>query len=817
MIATYFKSTLRVLLREKSYSLINIAGLSIAIACCLILGLYLSNELSYDRHYANHQRVYRLVADFSLNGGNDYTSLTSTQVGRMMHEQFDEIEAYARFSPMPAPRWLMRSRGEDYFWDNVYSANNGVFDLFSHEVIYGDPELALIEPDSMAVSETFARRYFGDANPIGEIIETENNDYRIDLVFRDLPENSHLKYDVLLSYERIGDPDPVQALQQLWSIGVFTYLMFDEDYDVENFEQLSTQFFDESMIPVARQFGLDANVRFILEPLADVHLNSTTSYDLPRGNVFYVYAFAAIAVFVLLVACINYMSLATARATKRAKEVGMRKVLGASRAQLVGQFVGEPIFYAVISLLFALLLTFMTINYTAVPQLFDSNMQFAALMSPAGIGILLLFTLVIGLLSGIYPAFYLASIVPQSAFKGANRTGKSGNNMREALVLIQFIISVAVIASTLFMLLQMNFVQSMRLGFEKENKIVIRVLGADQVERIPQLRNELLQLNGVNGVAATSQMPGDTVSIEALRVDDNDGVYTDQTVNMMRLDYGFIETMGMNVVEGRDFDESRETDRSRAALVNETMVTTMGWDEPIGKRITGFGPATEPLLVVGVLEDFHYAGLQEQVVPIVLYIEQPDLTQMSIEQRREFSSQLVVSVVDDALLSTTEFLQQRWSTFDLEHPFEFRMLEDALNELYGSEQRQMRLIGFFAAVCIFISCMGLYGLSAFNTAQRTKEIGVRKVLGASASSIILLLFKRVLWLVTIASVIAAMLSFWAISEWLENFYYRIDVIGLNLLIFVYAALLAVLVAFATMALQSFKTAQSNPVIALRCE
>ncbi len=817
MFSTYLKTEFRNLLRQKSFGLINVAGLSIGIACALILGLYLHNELSYDRHHENHERVYRLINEFNINGDTDYTAGSSTQVGRMMAEQFDEIVGYARLLPIRTPRYLLRSGDIAYYWEDIYLANNGVFQLFTHNIIYGDPETALIEPDSMAVSASLARRYFGNADPVGEIIEVDNNDFRIDLVFEDLPGNSHLIYDVLLSYESIGDPDPTQALRQLWSIGGYNYMMFKDDYNVANFKQLSEQFFEENMEPMARRLNLDATVNFLLEPLARIHLRSSTTFDLPRGNIFYVYAFAAIAVFVMLVACINYMNLTTARSTKRAKEVGMRKVLGAFRAQLVVRFLGESFFYVLVSLLLALLISYFLVNFTGLSQLLGPELSFDVLLSSRGVMIMVSGSLLIGVISGLYPAFYLSSIVPMSAFKGVGRIGRSGSKTREVLVLLQFVISVAVIASTFFMLAQMNYVRAMPLGFDKENKIVVRVQGADQVERIPSLKNELLQLNGVKGVAIADRMPGDRVAPQSLRVEDNNGVYMEQTINRTNVGFGYIDALGIDILEGRDFDETRETDHGGAILVNRAMVAARGWGDPIGKRVSIIAPDADPWLIIGVLEDFHYAGLQEEVEPIILTIFQPNLQEMSAEQRRAFSTQLLISVTGDGLIPTIDFLQQRWAAFDAEHPFEFRLLENSLNELYGSEQHSMQMIGMFAVVCILISCLGLYGLSAFNTAQRSKEIGIRKVLGASSFSIILLLFRKVMLLIVIASLIASVISFWAISEWLGNFFYRIDMLGVNLMIFPLTTILAVIIAFGTMALQSLKIAQSNPVKALRYE
>lgn len=357
LFANYVRIGIRSLVKDRAYSAINIAGLSIGIACCLILGLYLHNELNYDGYHDKQDRLYRVVNRLTINGKTDFASATSRQLGPMLEEQYPEIEDSVRFDEVPVAQSLLRdSSNQSYFWDNLYYADPSALSMFDFHVLYGDQATALVDPNSMAISESFARQYFGDRNPIGEILSTDSYNFRVDLVYADQPDNTHLKYDALLSYNRLPAIEGVQRREGLWNINLFTYLLMQEGYKPGRFEQISTSFFDNNMRAMAEQFNIEASVEFELEPVRSVHLYSTTTYDLPRGNIFYVYAFAAIAVFVLLVACINYMNLATARSTKRAKEVGMRKVLGASRAQLVTQFIGESIFYAIFSLLLALLI-----------------------------------------------------------------------------------------------------------------------------------------------------------------------------------------------------------------------------------------------------------------------------------------------------------------------------------------------------------------------------------------------------------------------------------------------------------------------------
>lgn len=818
LFANYVRIGMRSLVKDRAYSAINIAGLTIGIACCLILSLYLYNALNYDAYHDKQERVYRIINELTMNGKTDLAAATSTQLGPLLEEQYPEVEDSVRIMEVPFAQALLRdSSNQAYFWNKLYYADASVFSLFSHDVLYGDPATALIDPNSMAVSESFARRYFGDRNPIGESISNDSDTFRIDLVYADQPENTHLQYDALISYNRLPALEGTQRREALWNIGIYTYLLMREGYDPADFQPISTAFFDNNMREFAEQFNINATLRFELEPIARVHLHSTTIYDLPRGNIFYVYAFGAIALFVLLVACINYMNLATARSTRRAKEVGMRKVLGASRSQLVAQFLGESVFYVVSSLALALLLCALLIKLTPLSSLLDSPLPMVLLMAPGTLVLLVVAAIALGIVSGLYPALYLSSIPPVAAFRGVQGTGRGGRGIRQALVLLQFVISVSVIASTLLMLTQMRFVQDKALGFEPENRLVVRVAGADQVERMPAFMEELRREPGVLAVAASGNLPGRPINLNALTVEDDNGAMQQRSVSTMSVRPGLISALGMHLVQGRDFDVNRPNDRRKTAVVNESMVTAMGWSNPLGKHFQTFDTEEAPLEVIGVVEDFHVEGLQHAIVPLVMFYSEPELSELNSNQRPSYSEQLVIHVQEEALQSFIPTLEQRWTQFDPEHPLDFTFLNATMDNLYGSEHRLMQLVSLFAGLCIFISCLGLFGLSAFNTAQRTKEIGIRKVLGASTGGIILLLFRNILVLVAVAAAIASVLSFWAVGRWLESFYYRIDLLGPNLLLFAVAALLAIIVAFVTMALQSFKTAQASPILALRHE
>ena len=819
LIASYTRIAFRKLINERSYSAINIAGLTIGIACCLILGLYLQSELSYDQHHKEKERIFRVVNELTINGDSTYAAVTSTQLAPMLTEQHPEIEYATRFRNVPNAQSLMRTNdNQALYWEDVYLTDNATFKIFSHDVLYGNAETALIAPNSIAVSQTFAQQYFGDRNPIGETISTDAYTYRIDLVFADLPDNSHLKYDVLISYNQVPIQNSTERIEELWSINAYTYVLLPENFTDADFQRLSETFYERNMRPMAEQLNINATAKFTLEPISDIHLQSTTNFDLPRGNIFYIYAFSAIALFVLIVACINYINLATARSIGRAKEVGMRKVLGATRSQLLGQFIGESVIYVLVALVLAVLLSWVAIALTPITALLDSPLPLSTLFSPLLLLGLIFSAIVLGVLSGLYPALYLSAIPPVAAFRGAQGNGRQGANTRQALVLMQFVISIAVIASTLLMLSQMQFVQNKPLGFEPENRLVLRISGADQVERLPAFLNELRQTSGVISVAVTDDLPGEQPSINALQIENKQGHYEQMTVNTMAMGPEVIETLGMQLLQGRDFDKNRSNDPRRTAIVNQSLVRQMGWANPIGRRIQQFGTDNNPEIeIIGVVEDFHMLGLQQAITPLAIFYRPADFSEYTEAQRRSYSELVVIQIESSATNDVVNALQNQWSQFDPSHPLTFTFLQEDLRELYGSEQRLMGLVGSFAGLCIFISCLGLFGLSAFNTAKRTKEIGIRKVLGASNISIIALLFQNILSLLGVAALLASALSFWAISKWLEGFYYRIDLLGTNLFIFGFAALIAIAVAFATMAMQSLRTIQASPHLALRYE
>ncbi|MGD9158062.1 MAG: FtsX-like permease family protein [Desulfobacteraceae bacterium] len=726
MPGAFLKITIRNLYREKMYALINIAGLSLAIACCLILGLYLRSELTYDRHNPKHRQIYRVVNEFNINGKSDSMARTSQLLGPMLKD--------------------------------------------------------------------------------------ENGINKITHVFADLPPNSHLKYDVLstddIPFFAVPEDINARIYRLAGQINYYTYLIMDEDYDIRDFKDISDSFNKRNMEHFLR--GSNVTWKAWLQPLADIHHYSDVDIDEPTGNLTYLYGFTAVAIFIILIACINYMNLATARAAKRAEEIGMQKILGSGRARLIFRFMGEAVFFSIIALIFGYILLEIALTMTPINGLLDNSIALKDLTDPYVLAGMLVFSLVLGLLSGTYPALYLSSIPPLSALTGGQQAGKGSIRLRKSLVLIQFVISVCVIACTLIMAIQMNYVSSKEPGFEKENRLLITLRTADVLDKAQTIKKELLKNGNILGVSVCNNVLGRIGGLNVLMVENNDGTRDRMSTVGIRIGNEFFEVMGIKLKEGRDLSKRLITDVGNSLVVNEAFAKKMGWNEPLGKHI-GNGR------VIGVVKDFHYDSLHKKVEPFLLRQFPPNTDNIPVNERKYSINYMVLKLSGAEMSETLSFIEEVFAEFDPKHPFEFEFQDDFLSKLYKDEQRQMMLIGIFSAVCIFISCMGLFGLAAFTTEQRTKEIGIRKVLGSSTWQIITMLARNILILVLTGAVIASIIAYYSMSEyWLIDFAYRIN-INMNSWVFLAAAAVAAAVAFVTVALQSFKTAQANPVKALRYE
>ncbi len=808
------KAALRTFYREKSYALINLAGLSLAVTCFLILALYLRTELTYDRHHIRHNEIFRIVNEFTTSGTADSLAVTSVPLGPMLKDNYPEIRDYVRFQPA-FQKVMIRSGDTAFYWDDVYSTDENVFEIFSHEVVYGDPQTALKDLSSAAVSETFARKYFGDVNPIGKTIQTEASatidatPRKITLVFRDFPENTHLKYDVLFRSRDL--PPTINPRNLLFGVSTYTYLLMPENYNAGDFKVISDSFYSRFMED--RGKATNMTWRGWLQPLADIHLHSDLQYDLPTGNIYYIYGFAAVAVFILLVACINYVNLAIARAIRRGKEIGMRKILGASRSSLISRFLGEAVLFSVIAVAVGIGLVELTFKLIPINELLGKTLVLDFMHEPTLLLWMIGLSLLIGFISGLYPAAYLSSLPPLSALVSSH-TGKKGSlRLRELLVLIQFTVSVIVISCTLIMALQMRYVSNKPLGFEKHNRIIINMRGLDVVEKYSVMKNELLQDSRILGVSASSAMISidQALPLNAGMVDNRDGVQETYGMSHLQVAGDFLEVMGMQMSSGRDFSKRLLTDIGTTFVVNETMVKDRGWKDPLGKRIN-LGQFNGR--VIGVVKDFHFKSLHNPVESFAMYQFNDNFENIPAEARAAVQRVLIVKVADTDIPQTLAFLQKKLSEYDPKHPFEYSFLDDSVDALYMAEDRLMKMTGIFSGICIFISCLGLFGLASFMTEQRRKEIGIRKVLGASAFQIIVMLARKILWLVLAGALVAAVIAYYATDEWMAGFAYRA---GIQTWVFLVAAAVVLAVAFVTVALQSYRTARTNPADTIHYE
>lgn len=814
MFKSYITIALRKLAREKLYVSINIFSLALGIASFIILALYLRSELTYDQHHVNHERIYRFHPHFKTADGRvDDFAVSQVGIGPMMVKDYPQLGEFVRFRR--SQQNTLRYADIEGKWDDVMLADVNVFNVFTHKVIYGDVTKAFDGPYSIAISESFAKHYFGNENPIGKKLTGANLAFAVTLVFEDLPENTHLKYSALfpMTLMEVFDPNFSKSYQNtLFNVGIYTYFLTPPEFKAQDFAPLMKGFIDNHMAEGLKRFK--SSFDGTIQPLVDIHFSKEKlGGDPPTGNIFYVYGFGAVAIFILLVACINYMNLATARATKRAKEVGMRKVLGAEQSQLIWQFLGESFTFTFIALVVGLVFVEIALALTPIGTLMGKEHLLSAFAQPLVLVSVVGLCIVVALISGLYPAFYLSSISPLAALTQVKRSWRTGLSIRMVLVLSQLVISIGVIACTMLMTDQMRYVHNKPLGFDKDNRLIVTLRGYDVVKNIKTIKNELRAVPNVTHVTTISQVPGTGNSVNLFPAETNDG--TMEPVAMDRFGVGaeYLETMNVKVIEGRGFSSDIATDAREAMLVNESFVKKMAWEKALGKRFQ-FGPNGNIARVIGVVEDFHYASLHNEIGPLTMNMISDDLGPVPDLQKPLINSSVIVAMSGERMADTMKAIENVIAKFDPKFNFEPKFLDDRLDEMYKSEGSLMKLTGIFAGICILISIMGLFGLASFTSEQRTKELGIRMVLGASDSQIVTLLSKYLLPLIAIAAIPASVASYYAINKWLQRFAYHTDVSWLT---FVFATLIVTLVALVTVMLQSMKTTRADPIKALRYE
>jgi putative ABC transport system permease protein len=805
MLRNHLKFSTRVFLKDKFFSILNILGLALGIAVSIILLLILQNDLTYDKHFKNHENIYRLGAHETATGLDIRVARSARELGKILYEEFPEVEAFVRANNWDRTVVKYEDKGDVkkvFKEEHIIRADSNYFEVFSHEFIAGDPKTCLTDVNTLVMTESVAKKYFGDDDPLDKSLIVGDQLYKVTGVIQDLPDNTHLKFDFLLSAlidrEWVIQDGQVKS-EAFWNPDVFLYLVFKDNYNVQDFYDKFPKIYDKYFKSFGDQVG--GAYTPILEPLAEIHFYSDLEGDEPQGNLAYLYAFTGIGLFIIVLACINYMNLSTAKAVNRAAEIAMKKTLGSSRSSLVLSFLAESIFLAFIASVFAIALVFITIKATSFNSLIGRNLEPDFFNNP-----LLLFgtiglTLTIGIFSGLYPAFYLPTIPTIKALKGAFKNQRSSLVLRKVLTTTQFAISIFVVVCTLFMQQQIDYVRDRDLGFDKENILILPIQDTLVQNQLKSIKHEFTQHSSITGATTSYNVPGMNVGGGPVMWAEGENGMQQQKFTMMWVDEDYLKTMNIKLISGRDFNPG-EADNDQIFIANEAAVKLMGWsDKAVGKKVKFFH-AEKDGQVVGVVKDFNFSSLHNSVEPLL------------ISKSSEEGGFLYLKVKGENLRETMAYIEEQWKKYDPNNPYEFFFLDQQFNEQYKEDEVQYKLLSSLSYICIFISLLGLLGLSAFTASQRTKEIGIRKVHGASVPNIIYLLYKDVMYLIIVASVLIVPIAYYMINLWLGNFAYQTT---LNYITFILVGILALIFTFLTVAFHSMKTATTNPVESLKYE
>jgi len=797
MIKNYLKTALRNLWKKKSFSAINIIGLAIGMSVSILMLLFVLNEVTYDRFNDNSQSIYRIALNLDAQGRILNIPSVPAPMGPALVDNFPEVVQTGR----------LRTRGEALISheeklieeSGIIYADSGIFNIFSIDVVQGNPATFLEVPYNLVITEEMAEKYFGSEDPINKALKFDNEDiYTVSGVVKKMPENSHFKFNMLLSLptlNRTGEP-----LDSWMGFNFTTYFELQKGASTEGLSEKFYAFLMDNMPEQIKQ--LDVKIDLYLQPLTSIHLHSHTEGELePGGNVAYIWIMTTIALFVLLIACINFMNLSTAQSVHRAKEVGMRKVLGAQRGKLILQFLGETMLLSFLS--FALSMFLIQILLPAFNQLSRKELVFNPfqnwIVTLGFIGI----TVLVGLIAGTYPAFFLSSYSPLDVFRSQFKAERGHRFFRNGLVTFQFVISIALICSTFLVFFQMRFVKKYDLGFENEQVMVIHYRGQLGNQR-DVFKSRILDIPGVIKASNSQTVPG---------MGRNETFFAFEGFNQGKpkvyptteADEDYLETLGMELSAGRFFSKDFPGD-NKTMVLNESLVEEVGWDNPLGKVVRMTDVIDEkfvevPYTVIGVVKDFHFESLREKIRGFVMRMSQG-------------GGRISVKVRPESISGTIRSIEKIWNEMSPAYPFEYTFLDETFDRLYSAEQRIGKIFLAFTLITIFVACLGLFGLASFTAEQRTKEIGIRKVLGASVGNVVVLLSRQFTKWVLLANVIAWPLVFFAMRKWLENFAYRID---MGIWIFVLSGVIALGIALLSVSTKAVKAATANPVDSLRYE
>ena len=793
MLKNYFKIAWRNLKKNRLYAFVNITGLTVGIVSCLLIGVYIKDELSYDRFNDNADKIVRVTMDYSQGGAPQKTSVTGTKVGPQFKRTFPAVDNFVRLEKRGG---VITYNNRVFEENSILYADPSFFEVFSFKLINGDAS-ALSSPEKIILTQTSAKKYFDTENPVGKTLKIGDQNFMVSAVAADAPSNSQVKFDFIVSFSNLN----ASKTEKWWEANYITYLLLKDKDQIQPLQKQVAAYMNGISINELKMTG-SHYLTYHIEPLTSVHLHSNLPSSLePNGSITYIYIMVIVAVLILIIACVNYVNLSIAQSAGRGAEIGIRKVMGAAKSQLFRQFIGESLFVTAIGVLLAVGFAFVLLP--SFNHISGKDLQFSALLDPAILGSLVLLGIAIGFIAGAYPALLLSSVKLAKILK-SGFSFTSGQGVRKSLIVFQFIISIFLIITTVVILQQLSYIRNKDIGYNKSNVVVLPI-NWKMLPKVKGLKNEISNIPGVVGVASANNEP--------INVQWGDGINTTDgkqiSVNALPMDEDFIKTMQLKIIAGTDFNETdvMQIDTTNQGknfhysfMLNEAAARELGWtpQEAIGKEISKGSTGK----IKAVVKDFNFKSFHDPIGPLLIFLDHDQTQNLFIRIDGKNTSAAIQSI------------EKIWKNRVPERPFSYKFLDDDYDAMYRGEQRTAGVFTTFSALAILLACLGLFAVTAYAVVQRTKEIGIRKVLGATVSSIIVLISKDFLGLIIIATVIASPIAWYMAHSWLQDFAYRITI---HWWIFVVAGTASLLVAAVTVSIQAIKAALANPVKSLKSE